>query len=73
VYDGNAILTNIEGLIILVTEWGRRGGWGRLKGTEVHVEAGTSIVGRHVTLDSFAPALPPMTPTYSGPNTANPI
>jgi hypothetical protein len=29
----------------------------------VDVEAGTSIVGRHVTLDSFAPALPPTTPT----------
>jgi len=61
-YDGNAILTNIEGLIILVTKWGRRGGWGRVKCTEVHVEAGTSIVGRHVTLHSL-PTLSPTTPT----------
>ena len=61
-YDGNAILSNIVGLLFSVTKWGRRFGWGRMKGTEVDVEAGTSIVGRHDTVDSFAPALPPTTP-----------
>jgi hypothetical protein len=67
VYDGNAILTNIEGLIIFVTKWGRRGGRGRMKGTKVHVEAGTSIVGRHET-QSTRSLLRSLQRPHSGPN-----
>jgi len=62
VYDGNAILTNIEGVIIGMTEWGLGGGRGWEKGMELDVEAETSIVGRHDSINSIAPALP-TTPT----------
>ena len=44
-YDGNSVLADIDRLIVGVTEW-RRGGWrGRLTGTDLHIEAGTDIVG----------------------------
>jgi hypothetical protein len=62
VYDGNAILADIEGVVVMVTEWGMGRGRGREKGTELDVETETSIVGRHDSIDSIAPALP-TTPT----------
>jgi hypothetical protein len=68
VYDGNAILSNIEGLIIFVTKWGRQGGRGRVKGTKVHVEAGTSIVGRHEIQSTRSLLRSPTTTHHSGPS-----
>jgi len=44
-YDGDSVLADINRLIVGVTEW-RRGGWrGRMTGMDLHVEAGTDIVG----------------------------
>jgi len=59
-YDGDGILADIEWLVVLVTERWRGGRRGRKTGSELHVEAGTSIVGRgghHTALDSFPPLL----------------
>ena len=65
-YDGNAILTDINGLIVGVTgiAWG--GGRGRGKGTELYIEAETSIVGRHDSINSIASLLrqPPPRPEH---------
>ena len=47
VYDGDSVLTDIERLIVGVTEW-QKGVWRRgLAGTKVDIQAGTGIVGGH--------------------------
>jgi len=45
VYDGDSVLTDIDGVMVGVTEW-EKGVWRRgLAGTKLDIEAGTGIVG----------------------------